>query len=94
MKIGRVIGNVVATQKVESLLGMKLLLVQPLDENLEKAGSPLIACDTVQAGSGDIVFYEGGREAALSFPNWFNPSDCAVMGIIDQVNLEQGGRTQ
>lgn len=89
MKIGKVIGNVVSTQKVNSLEGVKLLLIQPLDENLREVGSPLVACDTVQAGPGDIVFFEGGREAALALPNWFNPSDCTIMGIIDQVNLKQ-----
>ncbi|MGB9553720.1 MAG: EutN/CcmL family microcompartment protein, partial [bacterium] len=62
MKIGKVIGNVVTTRKVESLEGVKLLLVQPLDENLQEVGSPLVACDTVQAGPGDVVFFEGGRE--------------------------------
>jgi len=90
VKIGKVIGNVVATRKVESLEGVKLLLVQPLDENLQEVGSPLVACDTVQAGPGDVVFFEGGREAALALANWFNPSDCTIMGIIDQVNLKQG----
>ena len=89
MKLGKVLGNVVCTQKVESWEGVKLLLVQPLDENLEEAGTPLIACDTVQAGPGDIVFYEGGREAALGMQNWFNPSDATIMGIVDHVNTEE-----
>lgn len=91
MRIGKVIGTVVATRKVASFEGVKLLLVQPLDENLKEVGSPLVACDMVQAGLGDIVFFEGGREAALALPNWFNPSDCTIMGIIDQVNVLQGG---
>ena len=89
MKLGKVVGNVVCTQKVESWEGVKLLLVQPLDENLEEIGIPLIACDTVQAGPGDIVFYEGGREAALGMQNWFNPSDATIMGIVDHVNTEE-----
>jgi microcompartment protein CcmK/EutM len=89
MKLGKVVGNVVCTQKVESWEGVKLLLVQPLDENLEETGTPLIACDTVQAGPGDIVFYEGGREAALGLQNWFNPSDATIMGIVDHVNTEE-----
>ncbi|HUT66358.1 MAG TPA: EutN/CcmL family microcompartment protein [Spirochaetota bacterium] len=89
MKLGKVVGNVVCTQKVESWEGVKLLLVQPLDENLEETGTPLIACDTVQAGPGDIVFYEGGREAALGMQNWFNPSDATIMGIVDHVNTEE-----
>lgn len=86
MKIGRVTGTVVSTMKLESLEGIKLLLVQPLDENMENSGNPLVACDTVQAGRGDLVIYEGGREAALTLDNWYNPSDAAVIGIIDQLD--------
>jgi len=88
MKLGRVIGNVVCTQKVDSFEGIKLLLVQPLNEHLEEIGEPVIACDTVRAGMDDVVFYEGGREAALGLENWFNPSDATIMGIVDQINIE------
>jgi microcompartment protein CcmK/EutM len=94
VKLGRVIGSVVCTQKVDSFEGVKLLLVQPLNERLEKKGDPLVACDTVQAGQGDLVFYEGGREAALGLENWFNPSDATIMGIVDEVSLEDGHDTR
>ncbi|MBU4361277.1 EutN/CcmL family microcompartment protein [bacterium] len=87
MKLGKVVGNVVCTQKVDSFQGIKLLLVQPLNEKLEEISDPVVACDTVQAGINDIVFYEGGREAALGLENWFNPSDLTIMGIVDQVNI-------
>ncbi len=86
MKLGRVIGSVVCTQKEISFEGVKLLLLQPIDEDLEDSGDPLVACDTVQAGVGDVVIWEGGREAALGLENWFNPSDATIMGIVDQVN--------
>ena len=86
MKIGRVTGTVVSTMKMESLEGIKLLLVQPLDDNMQNSGNPIVACDTVQAGSGDLVIYEGGREAALTLDNWYNPADSAVIGIIDQLD--------
>ena len=88
MKIGKVIGNVVCTQKTESLEGLKLLLVQPLDECLHDTGEPLVACDVVQAGTDDLVLFEGGREAALALQNWYNPADAAVMAIIDHVDVE------
>lgn len=87
MKLGKVIGNVICTQKIDSFQGIKLLLVQPLNEKLEEIGDSVVACDTVQAGTNDIVFYEGGREAALGLENWFNPSDLTIMGIVDQVNI-------
>jgi ethanolamine utilization protein EutN len=85
MKLGRIIGSVMCTQKVQSFRGVKLLRLQPVDEELAPEGDPLIACDPVQAGPGDLVMWEGGREAALGLENWYNPSDATVMGIVDRV---------
>lgn len=89
MRLGRVIGTVVCTRKSPSLEGVKLLLVQPLDERLREAGEPVVAADAVQAGAGEVVMYEGGREAALGLEGvspqgWFNTSDATIMGIVDQ----------
>ncbi len=83
MKLARVVGNVVCTKKEDSLEGVKLLLIQPVDEKGQAYGLSIVACDTVQAGPGDMVLYEGGREAALALDNWFNPSDATIMGIVD-----------
>jgi ethanolamine utilization protein EutN len=88
MKLGRVIGRVVCTQKLESLDGLKLLLVQPLDEHGKDAGAVLVAFDTARAGEGDLVIFEAGKEAAQANPNgWFNPADAAIIGIVDAVNV-------
>ncbi len=85
MKIAKVTGSVVSTVKVDSLNGVILLLIQPLDDELKAKGPEIVACDAVQAGPGDLVIYEGGREAAMSLKNQFNPADAAVIGIIDQL---------
>lgn len=88
MKLGRVIGRVVCTQKMECLDGLKLLLVQPVTEEDKSRGAPIVAFDVVRAGEGDLIFYESGKEAAQANPNgWFNPADAAIIGIVDQVNL-------
>ena len=86
MKLGRIIGSVMCTVKDPGLEGAKLLLLQPVDEQGKAYGDPLIACDTVQAGPGDLVLWEGGREAAMTLPDPFNPADAAVMGIVDRVD--------
>jgi len=91
VKLGRVIGRVVATRKHGSLEGLALLLVQPVDERGEPAGSALVAFDTARAGEGDTVFFESGKEAAQANPNgWFSPADAAVIGVVDAV--DRGGR--
>ncbi len=85
MNLGRVIGTVISTRKVESFDGVKLLIVQPLDEDLKDRGEPVVACDTQQAGPGQIVTFIGGREASLPLPEPFNPSDATITSIVDQV---------
>jgi ethanolamine utilization protein EutN len=88
MKIGRVIGRVVCDKKIDELQGRTLLLVQPLDVASRPSGRALVAVDTVKAGEGDTVMFEGGKEAAQALPNWFNPTDAAVIGIIDSFDAD------
>ncbi len=86
MKFGRVIGTLVATQKTPGLVGIKFLIVQPLDENRQPSGEPYIAADsTQQAGLGELVFIVASREAALSLEDSFAPVDAAIVGIVDDV---------
>lgn len=90
MELAKVIGTLVSTQKVSSLTGVKLLLIQPLNENMEPVGTPAVATDaTHQAGVGETVFVESGREAAMALPVTFNPSDLSVIGIVDDVYHSQ-----
>ncbi|MCP5103889.1 MAG: EutN/CcmL family microcompartment protein [bacterium] len=91
MKLAKVIGTVVSTQKVDSIKGLKILMIQPLDEKLAAAGSPVAAIDTVQAGPGELVYYTLSREASLALPEPFSPVDAAITGIVDQVNVEDVG---
>jgi ethanolamine utilization protein EutN len=95
MKFARVIGTVVATHKYEGLEGVKFLVVQLLDEELNPRGRPVIAADaTAQAGPGELVFVVGSREAAQAMPEVFVPVDLAITGIVDEVQVESGPRRQ
>ena len=93
MKLGRVIGTVVATCRYEGLDGVKLLVVQPLDVGLKPKGRPEVAADaTAQAGPGELVFVVASREAAQALPEVFVPVDLAITGIVDEVGIENGPR--
>ena len=83
MQLARVIGTVVATVKNESLEGRKLLVVQTLDKNLQAAGKPLVAVDSVGAGVGELVFWCRGKEASFPFKREDTPTDCTIVGIVD-----------
>jgi ethanolamine utilization protein EutN len=91
MKLGRVIGRVVSEKKHESMAGLKLLMVQPIDETNKDAGAAIVAFDLARAGEGDIVIFESGKEAAQANPNgWLNPLDAAVLGVVDAVDRGAG----
>ena len=83
MQLARVIGNVVATIKNESLEGRKILIVQNLDENLKATGKPLIALDAIGAGIGELVIWCRGKEASFPFKRDNTPTDCTIVGIVD-----------
>lgn len=85
---GRIVGRVVASQKDPGLVGVKLLLVQTTDWLGKESGDPVIAVDTVGAGSGEFVFFVKSREAAMSLTT-VPPVDAAIVGIIDDVTLEE-----
>ena len=91
MLIGRVIGEVWATQKAPSHEGGKVLYVQPLNLDGSDKGQPILALDAVDAGVGDrvLVTTEGlSAMTAVGRPN--SPIDMAVIGVIDAVELEKG----
>lgn len=84
MLLGRVIGTVVTCVVYEGLSGVPMLMVQPLDKARLPRGVPLVAADSTRmAGPGELVYYEGGREAALALDPSFVPVDHTIVGIVD-----------
>jgi len=88
MKLGKVTGRVVSTKKIFSFEGIKLLLIQPVDEQLVPYGDPIVAFDTIQSGTGDLVYYETSKEAGRILETLMNPCDAAIVGIVDNIFLE------
>ncbi len=89
MQLGRVIGQVIATIKDRSLEGLRLFVVQGLDERLEPVGKPFVAVDAARcAGPGDVVYLCFKRDAAIAVGDKA-PVDAAILGYVDQVSVEE-----
>ena len=88
MQLAKVIGTVVATEKHEALVGIKLLIVQPMTPDGQPKGRPVIAVDgTAMAGPGETIFMIGGREGAMVLEKWFTPVDHGIIGIVDDIHV-------
>lgn len=82
MILGKVVGEIVATVKDETLHGQKLLLTQLLTPKRDPIGRPQVAIEVVDAGIGDFVFCVHARDASFAVvPN--APVDLAIVGVID-----------
>ena len=95
MFIAKVTGSVVATQKVDSMIGHKLLVVEPYRvdpddrSRLKSTGRTFVTGDTLGAGIGEYVLLTQGSSARLTPETRHLPIDAVVIGIVDTVHLEQ-----
>ncbi len=94
MLLAKVTGSLVSTQKMDSMVGRKLLVVEPyhLDpkrQELVGTGRALVAVDTVGAGEGEMVLITQGSSARLTPETKSLPVDTVVIGIVDSVHAAQ-----
>ena len=87
MKLGRVIGSVVATRKDPSLEGVKFLVVEGLSEEMEPDGAYVVAVDSVGAGANEVVLYASGSSARQTEPTRDRPVDAVIMAIVDSFDV-------
>jgi ethanolamine utilization protein EutN len=89
MIIGQIVGSIVSTTKAEKLKGKKLLVIQPLNlHSIEPDGKPLVAIDTVGSGIGEVVLVVSGSSARQTEATNGVPVDAAIVGIVDQIEIE------
>lgn len=91
MKMGRVIGSVVATRKDASLVGVKLLVVENLTLDLQPEGGYVVAVDAVGAGANEVVLYASGSSARQTPVTRDRPVDAVIMAIVD--SFDARGKT-
>lgn len=95
MFLAKVTGSLVSTQKVESMRGRKLLVVEPFRVDpktrtqLVTTGRTFIAVDSLGAGEGELVLITQGSSARLTPETKNLPIDCVVVGIVDQVHVDR-----
>ena len=94
MFVAKVTGSVVATQKVDTMVGRKLLVVEPyrIDADtrgqLKTTGRTFVAVDTVGAGEGEFVLITQGSSARLTPETKNLPIDTVIIGIVDTVQVD------
>ena len=96
MFVAKVTGSVVSTQKVDVMIGQKLMVVEPYRieaesrETLIPTGRTFIAVDTIGAGEEDYVLITQGSSARLTDETSKLPIDAVIVGIVDTVHIESG----
>ena len=94
MFVAKVTGSVVATQKVDSMKGHKLLIVEPYRiegtnrDKLVTTGRTFVAVDTVGAGEGEYVLIVQGSSARLTPETKNLPVDAVIIGLVDTVSID------
>ena len=98
MKIGRVVGTVESTVKHPAYASTKLMVVQPVDEQLHPQGRTHPAVDLAGAGTGDLVLVvEEGKAARERIGQKSVPVRTLIIGIVDSVDVlarEETGKSK
>ena len=94
MKIGRVINNIWATRKEESLVGLKLMIVQYLDADNKPTPEVVVAADFIGAGIGEKVLVAAGSSARQTGGLDHVPIDAVIVGIVDEEKQKDGQKKQ
>lgn len=81
MIIGKVVGSVVSTRKLDNLVGSKFMIVEPI-QSLNR-DNRIVAIDQIGAGIGEFVLVAQGSAARIGCCMENAPVDAAIVGIID-----------
>jgi microcompartment protein CcmK/EutM len=87
MYLGRVVGCVWSTVKDPTLVGQRLLIVQPLTPDLKNTGKKIVCTDATGAGAGEIIYWVRGKEASMALAPAEPPVDTTIVGIVDSIDL-------
>ncbi len=86
MHLGKVIGNVVSANKESNLEGLKLLVVNYMNDELKLTGKTVVCTDSVSAGPGDVVLLCASSSARLTRLTKNVCTDNTIVGIVDSIS--------
>jgi len=92
--LGRVVGNVVATQKNARYDQARIMLVQPVNVDGSPRGGTIIALDSVDAGEGDLVLLvqEGWSASTAATGQPGAAIDTSIIGVVDKIEVDSNGQ--
>jgi len=88
VKLAKVLGTVVATEKDSKLQGFKFLMLGLWGHDNKPAGGSVVAVDAVGAGVGEMVLFASGSSARQTVATDNKPVDAVVMAIVDSWEIE------
>lgn len=95
MVVGKVIGEIVSSVKVDRLIGQKFLLVEvqkvtgnPEGSEIVPTGTTLVVNDPLGAGRGELVLCVQGSSARMTDITSSIPTDGLIIGIVDSITIE------
>jgi len=93
--VGKVIGEIVSSVKVDRLIGQKFLLVEvqqvtnkPEGCEVVPTGTTLVLNDILGAGRGELVLCVQGSSARMTDITANIPTDGIIIGIVDSITVE------
>lgn len=89
MKVGRVVGTVVATIEAPVFEDRKLLVCDILDARARPDGNYIIAADTVGAGAGEtVLIIDEGNSARQVVGMEVAPIRAVIVGVVDELTVD------
>ena len=86
MQLGKVIGTVVSVRKEPNLDGLKLLVINYMNEDMKLTGKTVVCTDTVSAGPGDVVLLCSSSSARMTTKTKDVCTDNTIVGIVDSIS--------
>jgi microcompartment protein CcmK/EutM len=88
VKLAKVLGTVVATEKDSKLEGFRFLMLGLWGPDNKPVGGSVVAVDAVGAGVGEMVLFASGSSARQTASTDQKPVDAVVMAIVDSWEIE------